>query len=249
MLESARARILRTLGPGDVVLDVGGWADPFERADWVIDLHPYATRGAYGRRGWTDARPANEPERFSERTWVQRDVCDREPFPFADGELDFAICSHTLEDVRDPIWVCAELQRVARAGYVEVPSRLEEQAWGVAGEFAGWNHHRWLVDVGEQSIEFVFKPHSIHADPTRCVPYELWLDLDAQERTQSLWWQGSFRVRERVLADEAETDAYLRDLVSAELSNRGLGPEPKRGAVRARAAALRRRIRARGPIA
>ena len=118
----------------------------------------------------------------------------------------------------------------------------------MAGEFVGWTHHRWLVDVGEQSIEFVLKPHVIHADPTRCIPYELWLGLDPQERTQSLWWEGSFSARERVLADEAETDTYLSDLVSAELSHRGFEPEPKRGAVRARAAALRRRIRARGPI-
>ena len=125
MLPSARDRIAGSVGDDDLVLDVGGWAEPFARADWVIDLEPYATRGLYGDRVAAGA------ERFTADTWVVRDICDRERWPFHDGQFAFAICAHTLEDVRDPVWVCAELQRVARAGYVEVPSRLEEQALGV----------------------------------------------------------------------------------------------------------------------
>ena len=54
-----------------------------------------------------------------------------------DGFFDFAICSHTLEDVCDPVWVCEELARVAKAGYIEVPSRLEEQAWSFQGPWVG----------------------------------------------------------------------------------------------------------------
>src|SRR5215212_2730078 len=113
-----------------VVLDVGGWASPLARADWVIDLMPHETRGLYG-----ESDPARE--RFSGERWVERDICARDPWPFADGQFDFAVCSHTLEDVRDPVWVCSELARVARAGYVEVPSRLEEQAFGVHGPWVG----------------------------------------------------------------------------------------------------------------
>ena len=94
-------------------------------------------------------RPPTPPRSGSgAETWVERDICDREPWPFADDQFDFAVCSHTLEDVRDPVFVCAELNRVARAGYLEVPSRLEEQSWGVIGPYVGWSHHRWLVDVG-----------------------------------------------------------------------------------------------------
>src|SRR5689334_18099709 len=124
MLESARAKLLAELPPDALVLDVGGWADPFERADWVIDRRPYATRGLYERRGWIEPRDRG-PERFSETTWIERDICDREPFPFDDDGVDFVICSQTLEDVRDPVWVCSEIERVGRAGYIETPSRLE----------------------------------------------------------------------------------------------------------------------------
>jgi len=251
MLESTRAKLLERLQPGDVVLDVGSWADPFERADWVIDLFPYETRGLYERRGWTKPRAGAGEERFSETTWIQRDVCDREPFPFADGEIDFAICSHTLEDVRDPVWVCSELQRVAKAGYIEVPSRLEEQSWGVGGgEFVGWTHHHWLIDVGEASIEFVFKTHVIHSVPEYYFPHSFWLGLREEEKVQTLWWEGSFAYRERVIfEDSLETIAYLRDFVQAEMAARGfkrpreLRSLPARA--RARGAALGRRLRER----
>src|SRR5258708_1000678 len=164
MLAGSADRILEEVPDDAVVLDVGGWADPFGRADWVLDLMPYETRGLYAREGWTESR-AELPERFSRDTWIQRDMCDRAPFPFDESQIDFAVCSHTLEDVRDPIWVCSELARVARAGYIEVPSRLEEQSWGVEGPFVGWGHHRWLIDVSGAAIDFVGKPHTLSARP------------------------------------------------------------------------------------
>src|SRR5438034_907021 len=156
MLPASARRISQRVGEDAQVLDVGGWANPFPRADWVIDLMPYETRGLYG------AAPPG-PERFDEGTWMRRDICDREPWPFEDDRFDFAICSQTLEDVRDPIWVCSELTRVARAGYAEVPSRLEEQCRGVNGPWVGWSHHHWLVDEVDGGLEFVLKPHMLHA--------------------------------------------------------------------------------------
>ena len=41
-------RILASLSPDDVVLDIGGWARPFNRANAVLDAEPYETRGYYG---------------------------------------------------------------------------------------------------------------------------------------------------------------------------------------------------------
>jgi hypothetical protein len=35
--------------------------------------------------------------------------------------LDVAICRHTLEDIANPVFLCRELSRVSRAGYVETP--------------------------------------------------------------------------------------------------------------------------------
>src|SRR5437660_900233 len=103
MRDLTRRQLLDAIGPDDVVLDIGGWADPFARADWVLDRMPYETRGLYERMGWVQR--AAEPERFTRETWIERDLCDREPYPFADNDVDFVICSQTLEDLRDPVWV------------------------------------------------------------------------------------------------------------------------------------------------
>jgi hypothetical protein len=234
MLEASRQRLLEALEPDDLVLDIGGWADPLGRADWVLDLMPYETRGLYERNGWIEAR--GEHERFNEQTWLQRDVCDREPYPFEDSSIDFVVCSHTLEDLRDPVWVCSEMKRVAKAGYIEVPSRLEEQSVGVNGPFVGWSHHRWLIDVDESHIQFVLKLHSLHSRPDQQFPRRFWERLSEEERVQTMWWEGDFSAGERVFLDEAESDRYLGGLVERELAARPLGLE----AARDRAKALRR---------
>jgi hypothetical protein len=140
---------------------------------------------------------------------VERDICAHEPWPFENGQFDFAICSHTLEDVRDPVWVCSELNRVAKAGYIEVPSRLEEQAWGVAGEWVGWSHHHWLCDVDGRAITFVFKPHVLHGTSAYYLPAPLGSLLTPEERVQPLHWEGSFEFSERIFFDQDEFEHYL----------------------------------------
>jgi hypothetical protein len=221
VLASSPERIEELAGRDGVVLDVGGWASPLARADWVLDLMPYRTRGRYGEP------PDPGRERFDESTWVRRDICARESWPFADRQFDFAVCSHTLEDVRDPVWVCSELNRVASAGYVEVPSRLEEQSWGVIGEYVGWSHHRWLVEIAGGRVEFVAKPHVVHANPAFHFPAELGGTLTAEERLQTLFWDGSFEYGERIFLEAEELDSYLASLVaahSAELAARARRP-------------------------
>ena len=223
MLAQSLVRIESELPPDALVLDVGGWGKPLARADWVADLMPYESRGLYGRDG-------DGPERFSAGTWRQFDVCDPEPWPFEDGQFDFAVCSHTLEDVRDPIRVCAELQRVARAGYVEVPSRLEEQSPMDDQPGVGWSHHRWLIDVDDQAkrIEFVFKHGVVYLSEEAQFPHGFHATLSEAERVQSLWWDGSFAHSERVMTSADELDPYLADFVDRELRARGMS-RPTRG--------------------
>lgn len=214
MLPASRRRILERLVEDDLVLDVGGWAKPFPRADWVIDLLPYETRGLYGYDRESDA----DTERFGADTWVQRDICSHEPWPFEDDQFDFATCSHTLEDVRDPVWVCHELARVAKAGYIEVPSRLEEQTYGIQGPWVGWGHHHWLTDIRNGRVEFVFKHHIVHGRKSFQLPRELFASLTPEEKVESLCWEGSFEASERVIVESEELDRYLEELVESQRS-------------------------------
>jgi len=218
MLASSRARIEKELDRDAVVLDIGGWADPFARADWVVDVMPHSSRGLYALPPAPGEQP--EPERFSEATWIQRDACDREPLPFDDDSVDFVICSHTLEDVRDPIGICREIVRVGKAGYIEVPSRLEEQSWGVVGPFVGWSHHRWLIDLVGNELQFVHKPGALQALADAQIPNERYRELSEEQRVITLFWDGGFGFRERILLDQAEHDAYLAEAPAR------LGPAP-----------------------
>jgi hypothetical protein len=196
-----------------VVLDIGGWGRPFRRADWVLDQMPYETRGQYGYDG-------AGPERFSRETWIQRDICDRTPFPFADKAVDFAVCSQTLEDVRDPVWVCAEINRIAKAGYLETPSRLEEQTYGIQGAWVGWGHHHWLVEMADGRVEFVFKHHVLHGRASDHFPAGYVDQVNPAERVTTLWWEGSFSYRERTFDRPEELDDYLASFVRAQLARR-----------------------------
>jgi hypothetical protein len=198
LLVESLERLLARLGDDDRVLDVGGWAAPLNRADWVIDLMPYATRGALPVGSFGPG-----PERFSADTWVQRDICAREPYPFEDGFFDFAVCTYTLEDIRDPIWVCEEMSRVAKAGLIEVPSLVDELSWNVpafsGGRWVGHDHHRWLCFTAPNSIEFMHKPHSLHAEWRATVPARRAAQLRPDQRVQVLWWEGDLAARERVV--------------------------------------------------
>lgn len=62
MLEQNVRQVLERLNDDDYVLDVGGWYKPFCRADVVVDLLPYSTRGLGGRSG-------HGPERFDASGW------------------------------------------------------------------------------------------------------------------------------------------------------------------------------------
>jgi Methyltransferase domain len=201
MLAASAQRILDTLPDDAVVLDVGGAMKPFNRANWIMDALPYEQRGELGSIGGTT-------EHFDERTWVRRDFCDREPWPFDDKQVDFVICSHTLEDVRDPVWMCSEFNRIAKAGYVEVPSRLEEQTYGFQGPWTGWSHHRWLIDVDANRITFVHKSAVVEREDSHFPP-EFRNQLTAEERVSTLWWEGSFEFGERLFWDPMEFDAWL----------------------------------------
>lgn len=185
---------------GAQVLDVGGWAAPLNRADFVIDLMPFETRGVLAPAG-----VGPPPARFSAERWIQADICAHEPWPFEDGRFDFAVCTFTLEDVRDPIRVCQEMSRVARAGYIEVPSVLDELLWRnpepSGGRWLGHAHHRWLCWLEDGGLVFLAKFHSLHTRRELRVSRRKAARLSELDRVLALSWRDELRAREYVAID------------------------------------------------
>jgi hypothetical protein len=153
--------------------------------------------------------------------------------------VDFVICSHVLEDVRDPLWVCREMMRVGRRGYVEVPSRLAETCRGIEPGQVGWSHHRWLIDIGDAKIVFLMKYHTIHSHWRLSFPAAFLRRLGETERVQWLFWEHRFACEERTIHGPdaiieelaglvARVRPYPRWLVAADAGLRALGRLPGR---------------------
>jgi hypothetical protein len=219
MLRKNSDAVMSVLKPADVVLDIGGWAHPFNRANYIMDAEPHETRGYYNQ---TFAKNSPIPpiggtlEHFTKDSWIQRDICEKTPFPFRDKELDYVICSHTLEDIRDPLWVCAEMIRIAKRGYIEVPSRLCESCRGAEIGIVGLSHHRWLIDINGSSIRFLMKLHSIHGHWKYSLPAKCRRRLTEEQKVQSLFWEGEFKFYETTIygpeAQEAELERFVRSI-------------------------------------
>ena len=204
--------ILSMLKDSDKVLDIGGWAKPFNRADYVIDLLPYDTRGVLGHQG-------PDEERFTKENWAVFDLCGRDPLPYPDKFFDFVICSHTLEDIRDPIHVCSEINRVGKAGYIEVPSRLLESIIGLESpKFTGYYHHRWLVTVENGVFTFKFKPPLLNSSWRYHFPSKRLKQLKPEEWNSWMFWQDSFRYREVITTSLSK---IRRELESFVIENNG----------------------------
>lgn len=219
MFEENADEILRRLDDKAIVLDIGGWARPFNRANYVIDAEPYETRGFYSdpkkasERGWYAPVQGGVREWFNRSTWIQRDICDKSPFPFKDKEIDFVICSHTLEDVRDPLWVCSEMIRVAKRGYIEVPSRLAESSRGIMPNQVGWSHHRWLVEIAGDQICFTMKYHMIHSHWRFSLPANKFHRLPERLQVQWLFWEDSFGFWERTIHSPDQIAQNLEEFI------------------------------------
>jgi SAM-dependent methyltransferase len=131
-----------------LVLEVGSGGSPYFRANVLID--------AYGET--------------RERHWAPF-ITDRpsvlgmgEALPFRDKSFDFVIASHVLEHSADPENFLRELQRVAKAGYIETPDAFMERINPY------WDH-RSEVTVRDGVLEVRKKP-SWRPDPELVVLYE-----------------------------------------------------------------------------
>ncbi|GAB4547352.1 MAG: hypothetical protein Fur002_23290 [Anaerolineales bacterium] len=107
------------------VLDIGSGHNPHPRADVLADKFLLDDTE---RSGAAVVLPVG-------KSFVIADAC---AMPFKENAFDFLVCSHVIEHIEDIDAFCGELNRVARGGYVECPSKLSEVLRHPP-------NHRWFV--------------------------------------------------------------------------------------------------------
>lgn len=132
-------RINIKIPPNALVLEVGSGGNPYPRANVLLDAY----------------------EETRERHWVPL-IHDRptvlsfgENLPFKDKSFDYVIAAHVLEHTPYPDKFLAELQRVARGGYIETPDAFMER-------INPYKDHRLEVTVRDEGLVIRKKPAWIY---------------------------------------------------------------------------------------
>ena len=135
--EDSRNRILQQVtewkkaNPAFKVIDVGGNAVGWSAsiADVVVDI--------------------NSPDSDNN---INMDICKSSGWDKLlelverEGMFDYAICTHTLEDIYNPFSALDYFPKIARAGIITMPSMTADLSNGESPNWLGYIHHRWVFD-------------------------------------------------------------------------------------------------------
>ena len=69
---------------------------------------------------------------------------EKKQLPFKDNQFDFVIASHVLEHVEDFKFFINELERISKKGYIELPTKLEDNL-----VFENKKDHLWHMDFND----------------------------------------------------------------------------------------------------
>ena len=70
--------------------------------------------------------------------------------PFNDNQFDFVVASHVLEHVPDLDFFISELERVSKKGYIELPSKLEDNL-----VFENKKEHLWHMEFDDVNLKLI----------------------------------------------------------------------------------------------
>lgn len=120
------------------------------------------------------------------------DICNPEDWKLVEdyvqdhGKFDFSICTHTLEDIRNPDLVCKKLSQISKAGYIAVPSKYRELSRFEDSQFPyrGYIHHRWIFSVSRNRfVGYPKLPYLEHDSKFNRV-----MDMSATKADLSFHW-------------------------------------------------------------
>lgn len=112
------------------VIDIGGarnqWCD--ECVDAYADINPIRSSKLFFQG---DINEEHIWDEISKTNW------------------DFSICTHTIEDIRNPAFVLQNLIRCSKAGFIAVPNKHTELSSIRSHLYVGYCHHRWVFTIDD----------------------------------------------------------------------------------------------------
>ena len=119
---------------------------------------------------------------YLNKTFVK--ITDKK-LPFKDGEFDFVIASHVIEHVEDFSFFIKELERVAKKGYVELPTRLGDNL-----VFENKSDHIWWFIFDDQRNKLVGSKRNQLVEPFMSVATSKIIDNYFRESmVLELYWE------------------------------------------------------------
>lgn len=68
------------------------------------------------------------------------------------GKFDFSICSHTLEDIFNPLDIIELLEIVSIRGFIAIPSKYNEYSKLYDNKYRGNAHHKQFFDIKNNEL-------------------------------------------------------------------------------------------------
>ena len=95
-------------------------------------------------------------ESFKKLNLKYTQIFPDQKLPFQDKEFDFVILSHVMEHVPNLIEFKNEIERIGKAGYIELPSKLNDNiVFGCDEEKYG---HKWWFEFDDDEQKLLYTP-------------------------------------------------------------------------------------------
>ena len=105
----------------------------------------------------------DRPAKFKLDVTSQKDLDELIKYVEENGKFDYAISSHTLEDLPDYRLLLATMPKIAKKGIVLVPSIYTETSCVESPYYMGYRHHYWT---------FFEKEGKIYSLPKELIPMD-----------------------------------------------------------------------------
>ena len=141
---------------------------------------------------------------------------ESEILPFKNKEFDFVIASHVLEHVKEVDIFINELERVSSKGYIEVPTKLEDNL-----VFENKKEHIWHMEFDDINYELIISKKIQYIDPILTVSSIKKLsEIFKQSLVLELYWENHIKYKKNIenkITQKFSRLSFLKRFISKNL--------------------------------